>query len=66
MREKLNLKVFSEEQIGNDINILSERSPGLQAAVETQQVAMCVTVKIQQAGDQCWQTAKLIHLQEEK
>lgn len=38
---------------GRHGQILNKGSPGLQATVEIQQVAMCVAMKIQQAGDQC-------------
>lgn len=33
--------------------MVTRGSPGLQVAVETQQVAMCAAVKVQQASDQC-------------
>lgn len=39
--------------IGDDLNMVTRGSPGLQVAVETQQVAMCAAVKVQQASDQC-------------
>lgn len=71
LQMKISLTVNTENWkknkiIGNDLNMVTRGSPGLQVAVEAQQVAMCAAVKVQQASDQWWQTAELIHLQEEK